>query len=290
MNSVTKIAAIIASTLFASAATAATAATMDYRYEYRAATDYLKNGETEKSSVDARHQHRVKLSESFTLSDKWKHSTGLEVKFHTDDSYDDVDDGEVKSANSSSFYNGNLYIYGMEMDNTATYKIDNHWYLQIGMPIALDFDEPNANDGDWKMKKIIYKPQLRVGYKAEMGLTTALRYRHEYADFRNYNMFGDTDSETGERLESAQKSKVTLTGSYKIKSLPKLALAYEANYVKSLDNVLLYDSKDWEWDAGIKVSYKFESWKPYAELWSSDISSTSSDREAKYRVGVSYSF
>ncbi|MCW4445256.1 oligogalacturonate-specific porin KdgM family protein [Vibrio splendidus] len=286
MNSVTKIAAAVACTLLAGTAAGAS---LDYRYEYRAATDYTKtNGDT--AHVDARHQHRVKLGESFKLSDKWKHSTGLELKFHGDDSDYDEDSGSVKSANSQSFYDGNWYIYGMEIDNTATYKIDNNWYLQMGMPIAWDWDEPNANDGDWKMKKVTFKPQFRVGYKADMGLTTAIRYRHEYADFRNHTQFGDKDSETGERLESAQKSKVTLTGSYKIESLPKLGLSYEANYVKSLDNVLLYNSDDWEWDAGLKVNYKFGSWKPFAEIWSSDISSSSKDREAKYRVGIAYSF
>ena len=42
--------------------------------------------------------------------------------------------------------------------------------------------------------------------------------------------------------------------------------------------------------AGLKVNYKFGSWKPFAEIWSSDISSSSKDREAKYRVGIAYSF
>ncbi len=98
MNSVTKIAAAVACTLLAGTAASAS---LDYRYEYRAATDYTKtNGDT--AHVDARHQHRVKLGESFKLSDKWKHSTGLEVKFHTDDSYYDEDSGSVKSANSRS--------------------------------------------------------------------------------------------------------------------------------------------------------------------------------------------
>jgi len=284
-----KVAIAVVTTLFAGMASAAS---IDYRYEYRAATDYTydnKDGTSETRHVDARHQHRVKLGDSFKLDDKWKHSTSLEIKFHTDDSYYDADKGEVKNANSKSFYNGNWYIYGMEVDNTATYTVNSNWYLQVGMPIAWDWDEPNFNDGDWKMKKVTYKPQFRVGYKADMGLTTAIRYRHEYSDFRNYERFGDTN-EAGDKLESAQKSKITLTGSYKIESLPKLGLSYEANYVKSLDNVLLYDSEDWEWDAGIKVNYKFGSWKPFAELWSSDISSRSSDREAKYRVGVAYSF
>ncbi|MEZ8138126.1 oligogalacturonate-specific porin KdgM family protein, partial [Vibrio splendidus] len=35
---------------------------------------------------------------------------------------------------------------------------------------------------------------------------------------------------------------------------------------------------------------QFGSWKPFAEIWSSDISSSSKDREAKYRVGIAYSF
>ncbi len=105
------VAIAVATTLFAGMASATT---LDYRYEYRAATDYTKtDGST--GSVDARHQHRVKLGHSFKLSDKWKHSTGLEVKFHTDDSYYDEDSGSVKNANSQSFYNGNWYIYGMEV-------------------------------------------------------------------------------------------------------------------------------------------------------------------------------
>lgn len=267
----------------------APAASVDYRYEFRAATDYQKNGTDEISHVEARHQHRVKVGDSFKLNDKWRHSTSLEVKFHGDDTYVN-DDGELKAANSRGFYNGNWYIYGMEVDNTATYKINNNWFLQIGMPIAWDWDEPNANNGDWKLKKVTYKPQFRVGYKFDFGLTTTLRYRHEINDFRNHRMFGDKDSETNERLENAQKSKITHTGSYKFQQLPKFDFSWEANYVKSLNNVLQYDSKDWEWDAGLKFGYKFDFAKPYVEIWTSDISSTSSDREAKYRVGMTYSF
>ncbi len=286
MKKMNMVAIAVASTLFAGMASAAS---IDYRYEYRAATDYRKNGASEDDSVKARHQHRVKLGDSFKINDDWKHSTGLEVKFHGDDTYVD-DNGDLKASNSESYYNGNWYIYGMEMDNTATYKIDNNWYLQVGMPIAWDWDEPNANDGDWKLKKVTYKPQFRVGYKFDFGLTTTLRYRHEIADFRNHETFGDKDNESGERLSKAQKSKITHAGSYKFKQYPRFDFSWEANYVKSLDNVLQYDSKDWEWDAGLKFGYKFDSVKPYAEIWTSDISSTSSDREAKYRLGVTYSF
>lgn len=290
MNKISIVAIAVASTLTAGTLSAAS---IDYRYEYRAATDYRKNGADQDTHVDARHQHRVKIGESFKINDDWKHSSSLEIKFHEDSTYVD-DDGNIKPANSGSFYNGNWYIYGMELDNTATYKVDNHWSLQVGMPIAWDWDEPNAHEGDWKLKKITYKPQLRVIYKSDFGLTTGLRYRHEINDFRNHDTdglaFGDKDSETGERLATAQKSKITYTGSYKIEQYPKVDLSWEANYVKSHNNVLLYDDKDWEWDAGIKLGYKFESWKPYVELWSSDISSSSSDREAKYRFGVTYSF
>ncbi len=286
MKKMNMVAVAVATTLFAGIASAAS---FDYRYEYRAATDYRKNGATEDTHQKARHQHRIKGGESFKLNDKWKQGHSLEIKFHTDDSYV-KEDGTLAGVNSRSYYNGNWYIYGMEWDNTATYTIDKNWYLQVGMPIAWDWDEPNANGGDWKLKKVTYKPQLRVGYKFDSGLTTTLRYRHEINDFRNHEMFGDKDNETGERLANGHKSKITHTGSYKVDSLPNLYLAWEANYLKSHNNVLQYDSKDWEWDAGIKFGYKFDSIRPYAEIWTSDISSTSSDREAKYRLGITYSF
>ena len=285
MKKMNMVALAVATSLFGGAASAAS---IDFRHEYRAAIDYTKN-DGSKASADDRHQSRVKAGESFKLNDDWKLSSSIEMKFHSDDSYYN-EDGDLKSANSQRALQ-DLYMYGMEIDNTATYKIDSNWYLQVGMPIAWDWDEPKGNvDGDWKMKKVTYKPQFRVGYKAEMGLTTALRYRHEFADFRNHEKFGDKDSVTGERLESAQKSRLTYTGAYKIEQLPNLKLSWEANYIKSLDNVLLYNSDDWEWDAGIKVGYKLGSWQPFGELWSSDVSSTSDQREAKYRVGIKYSF
>ncbi|CAH0528717.1 oligogalacturonate-specific porin KdgM family protein [Vibrio hippocampi] len=262
------------------AASSASALTLDFRHEYRADTTYTKT-DGSKGSVDERHQSRVKIGESFKINSDWKHSTSLEIKFHSDD--------KKEGGSNSSQFMQDLYVYGMELDNTATYKIDKNWYLQVGMPIAWDWDEPEAHNGSWMMKKVTYKPQFRLGYKANMGLTNALRLRMEFADFRD-DRFADSNMETGEKLSMGKKAKWTYTGAYKIKALPKLGLSWEGNYVKSLDNVKLYDGKDWEWDFGVKVAYKLGNWTPFAELWSTDISSSSDDREAKYRLGIKYKF
>jgi len=96
--------------------------------------------------------------------------------------------------------------------------------------------------------------------------------------------------ETGEKVNNPQKSKVTLTGGYKVKALPNLKLSYEANYVKSLDNVKQFDGEDWEYDYGITVGYQLGNWRPYAEIWNSDVSSSTDERQAKYRAGIKYKF
>lgn len=263
------------------------ALSLDYRLEYRPSTDYTTTS-GDKKEVDARWASRVKVGESFKINSDWKYSTGLEIKLNSDDVKEKANGETTQSYAAQPFKD--LYVYEAELENTGTYKIDKNWYLQVGMPINIAWDEPDANDGQWKMKKITYKPQFRLGYKADMGLTNNLRLRMEFADFRNYQKFGDSNMETGEKLSHAKKMKWTWAGSYKVKALPKLGLAWEGNYVKSLDNVKLYNSKDWEWDFGLKAGYKFGKWTPFGEIWSTDISSSSDDRELKYRLGIKYTF
>ncbi|NLS13767.1 porin [Vibrio sp. SM6] len=252
---------------------AATGAAIDFRHEWRDSVEYNNNDGSEKSK-DVRQSSRVKISDSWKYDKQVKFNAGLEVKF--------------QDKKDTSKFLSDPYIYETELDLGSQYTIDKNWYIQIGMPIAFAFENPDSSK-DHTLKKVTYKPQFRVGYKADMGLTTALRYRHEFADFRNYQTYGDKNV-YGDRQSNPQKYKVTLTGSYKIESLPKLSLAYEANYVKSLDNVLQYNDKDWEWDLGFKTGYKFGSWQPFAEIWTVDLGSTTDEREMKYRLGIKYSF
>jgi len=229
---------------------AASAATIDFRHEWR--------GDNHQEAS------RVKLSNNFRPIEDMKDlkaNIGLEMKFASFDRTKTLDD---------------TYLTETELDLGLTYRIGK-WQIKPGMPIALTD------------RKRTFKPQIRVVYKADFGLTTALRYRHEFANYSDPTD-GDTNVETGQKINRPTKSKVTLTGSYKIKSLPNLRLSYEANYVKSWDKVRQFDNKDWEYDAGLIVGYQLGDWRPFAEIWTIDESSSSSKRQARYRAGIKYSF
>lgn len=229
-------------------ASAASAAQIDFRHEWR--------------SVTYQEASRVKLGTGFKINNDWKTNVGIEMKFASYDKTKTFED---------------VYLTETELDLGATYKINKNWQFKPGMPIAMTD------------RKITFKPQVRMVYKADMGLTTALRYRHEFANYSDPTD-GDTDMETGEKVNNPQKSKVTLTGSYKIKSLPNLKLSYEANYVKSHNNVKQFDGKDSEYDAGLIVGYQLGNWRPYGEIWDIDQSSSTADRQLKYRLGIKYKF
>lgn len=199
-----------------------------------------------------KYAHRIKMGGGTNLTEETKLYFGVEQKFASDK------DGDV--------YN-QLERGDSEFDWGIRHKLDEKWYIQPGMPITF---------GD---EKTTYKPQLRVGYIADFGLTTALRYRHE---FRNY-----TDSDT------IQRGKMTLTGAYKFsdESLKNLQLSYEANYVKSYDDEIVDNDNDYEWDLGMKIGYKMDNFRPYVEFWSATAGdNTDNDRQLKSRVGITYSF
>jgi oligogalacturonate-specific porin family protein len=243
--------------IFAVAATllsgAAAAATIDYRHEWK-----------EDDGDPLSESDRIKLGDDFRPFEDikaLKYNLSIELKF---ESADDTDTLKNPELTETEFEMGATYTYGK-------------WQFKPGMPIAL------------ATNKTTIKPQFRIVYKADNGIDTALRYRHEFARF-NEEGTGDTDGETGDKVRTPTKSKVTLTGSYKIEADKNIKLSYEANYIKSWDNVILSNNKDWEYDAGLILGYQLGNWRPYAELWTIDVDKTSSERQFKYRAGVKYNF
>ncbi|USD67339.1 oligogalacturonate-specific porin KdgM family protein [Vibrio sp. SCSIO 43136] len=256
MKAVTTIAALVASTLLAGAASAAS---LDYRAEYK--------------HEDKDYAHRIKIGDSTKIfDDAAKLSLSVEQKFQSEQN----DDG------SQDFWNG-VSRGDSEFSATVQYKLGDGWYIEPGMPVTFGSN------------KTTFKPQFRVGYTSSFGLTTALRYRHE---FQNFDSSAGTTSAAGsdDKIERAgktiQQGKITLTGGYKFKDdLKNLKLSWEANYNHNYDNVRLANDKNWEWDAGIKLGYQFDDITPYMELWTSDYgSSAENDRQLKTRVGIKYSF
>ncbi|GEM77772.1 oligogalacturonate-specific porin KdgM family protein [Vibrio superstes] len=213
--------------------------------------------------------HRIKIGSSVKLSDPAKLYFSVEQKFNSED--------------KSDFFN-QVERGDSEFDWGVAYTLDKNWYIQPGMPITF---------GD---NKTTYKPQLRIGYKADFGLTTALRYRHEFQTFTD--SASDTSSADGDTIVRAgktiQQGKITLTGSYKFsdEAWKNLQLSYEANYNHNYDDVRLANNENWDWDLGLKVGYKIDNFRPYVEFWNikGKDGSKTDDRQLRTRVGISYSF
>ncbi|MDB1124000.1 oligogalacturonate-specific porin KdgM family protein [Vibrio algarum] len=234
----------------------ASAATLDYRAEYK--------------HKDEKYAHRIKIGGGKTIADNVKLSVGVEQKFHSHDQtklWDQVVAGDS------------------EFSWDVRYQEDDNWFIQTGMPITFA-------DGS---EKTTYKPQLRVGYKSSFGLTTTLRYRHEFQVYSD--SAGNKTLTDGESVSAAGKTieqgKWTLTGSYSFsdQTLKNIKLGYEFNYNKNYDDVRLSDGKNSEWDAGVSVGYQMGAFRPYFELWSVDYgSSAEDDRQLRTRLGLKYNF
>lgn len=214
------------------------------------------------ASVDIRHEYkhdtesngnRIKIGGS-TKSDLGTHYYSVEMKF-----------------------NGRTGTYGFDDlergDSEVVYEFKHYvtdkFYVQPGMPITMGEE------------RVTYKPQLRIGYDFDSGITTKLRYRHEFRDFTSSKENGDT----------WQKSKVTANLDYTWNNM--IQFGFEANYEKAHegDNWLLYDGKTWNYDYNLKIGYKNESnWRPYVEFGNVSESSKTDDRQLRSRVGLTYSF
>ncbi|WP_153448845.1 oligogalacturonate-specific porin KdgM family protein [Vibrio algicola] len=234
-----KVVLITSAVLLASTAVTATAASLDYRHEY-------KFGNNQNAD-------RIKIGGS-TKTETGQHNYSVEMKFSGKEGnygYNDMERGD------SEF----LYSY--------KYNIDEHWYVEPGMPITF---------GD---ESVTYKPQVRVGYKFDNGIVTKLRYRHEFRDYTESKNNGDT----------YQKSKITYNLDYTWNNM--IQLGFEANYeiAHEGDDWKLWDDSNKGYDYDLKIGYKNDSnWRPYVQFGNVGVSSKTDQRQLRSRVGITYSF
>lgn len=215
------------------------------------------------ASVDIRHEYkhgneknnnRIKIGGS-TKGEYVKHYYSVEMKFNAREGtygFEDLERGDSE------------VVYELK------YYVTDQFYLQPGMPITMGED------------RVTYKPQLRVGYEFDSGITTKLRYRHEFRDWTDAENNGDT----------WQKSKVTANLDYTWNNMIQFGL--EANYEKAHEGKevwRLYDNKTWNYDYNLKIGYKNDSnWRPYVEFGNVSESSSTDKRQLRSRVGLTYSF
>ncbi|KHT65574.1 porin [Photobacterium gaetbulicola] len=122
---------------------------------------------------------------------------------------------------------------------------------------------------------VTYKPQVQVQYLFDSGVVTKLRYRHQFKDLVE--------------KDNQQTSQVTANLAYNYNAFQ---FELSGNYWKSLDDIDMFNNKDSNWDANFKLGYREKDWslRPYLELGNISVSSDSSDRQLRSRVGITYSF
>ncbi|WP_436894139.1 oligogalacturonate-specific porin KdgM family protein [Siccibacter turicensis] len=168
------------------------------------------------------------------------------------------DEKESNDAFNNMESNGNEY--------TASYQFI--WRGFIWQPgIAVETGDDIA----------IYKPFIRVQYNIDDNWWAAFRYRNEYT---RRNADGRDD-------RTVYRPEVWL--GYNIGSW-----MYELNGIyKIADSEDLYNNRKEDYEYNARVAYKIGSWVPFIEL--GNVSSgynttTTEDRQTRYRVGLGYNF
>ena len=154
--------------------------------------------------------------------------------------------------------NGNEY--------TASYQFT--WQGLIWQPgIAIETGDNIA----------IYKPYIRVQYNINDNWWTAFRYRQEYmrrnTDGKDDRMVYRPEAWLGYNINDWM---FELNGIYKI-----------------ADSEDLYNNRKDDYEYNFRVAYKIGSWVPFVEV--GNVSSgynttTTDDRQTRYRVGLGYNF
>ena len=208
----------------------ASAASIDFRHEYR--------GDSEQ------HASRLKLNESFDNG----------VYFSTELKFKGID-GEFMR---------NLQINGSEFDVGYRHAIGHNWVLQPGMPI------------EFGTNNVTYKPQLRLTYAFDSGLSLSGRYRY---DIRQNSAPG---------VDNQRRHRLTANINYRMN---EWNIGFETNYYKA-ESYTLYKDKDTNYEHNLTFRYRAGAWSPYVEF--GDINYTKNNgkdaRELRSRVGISYNF
>ncbi|MFA0439081.1 porin [Vibrio sp. 10N.286.49.C2] len=164
-----------------------------------------------------------------------------------------------------------------EFEYGYNFQLDDHWRVQTSMPITFGNGQTT------------YKPQVRVHYKFDSGLTAKMRYRHE---FRNYAGDNTATGRDDEQHGSLNRSKLTANLDYNWNAWQ---LGAEANYANDLINKewKMGTNEEYEWDYNFKIGYKEADWdwRPYVEMGNVQYSNgDEKGRQLRARVGITYSF
>lgn len=154
------------------------------------------------------------------------------------------------------------------VDNGSEYSVSYQHNLlaQLSIQPGLEFETTAS--------KSIYKPYLRAQYNFPNGVYLSGRYRYEYV------------RETASGKEDEHINRGDLWLGYKWR-----ALTFEANYVYRESDQIKYNNKKNDYEYNGRVAWKATAnWTPYMEIGNISVYQNRDDRQARYRVGLQYSF
>lgn len=123
-----------------------------------------------------------------------------------------------------------------------------------------------------------YVPSLRLNYKTDNGIRLATRYKQ---------VINEKAAPTQDDQSHIQRVDFWLGYGN-----PTWDIQYQVSFGKELNNSqMLQDNKDTDYWQNIRLRYQSnENWKPYIELGDVKVSSTTDERQIRYRVGIQYAF
>lgn len=155
---------------------------------------------------------------------------------------------------------------------SSGHEITANWLLHPSTQINL-LPGINLVSND---SRTIYRPFVRLQYNFSDTFYTAIRYRYEYMRYTNNSTKEDSKTNRGDLWLGYNINKFT----------------FLFNYVyKNSEDSILANNKKWDQEFDVKIGYKInKQWLPYFHIGNISGSTTTSERQTRLRVGLTYNF
>ena len=204
---------------------------------------------------DSRHADRIKLG--------YRMDSGLgfeaEIKYKTAGDREDV-------------------AYDNMVNNGHEFTVSYNYKLSSQSTLTPAFQMDSSSDST------TYKFGLKYNYKINDTWYVATRLRH---DARRLDR-DQIDESKGDRAKDNQN-----TTRYEgwLGYTPKGPWAFEYQYIHFATDYIRYDNKKSDYEQNFIIKYKLDKqWTPFMEIGDVKVSSTTDDRQARWRLGIQYNF
>ncbi|MEI7228254.1 oligogalacturonate-specific porin KdgM family protein [Pectobacterium carotovorum] len=161
---------------------------------------------------------------------------------------------------------------GTEVTASYQYKFDKTFGVETGLNMV-----SSSNDNN-------YRPYIKGTANITDSLYYGLRYRASY--LRRSNQIGSTNP------TDVKGYTITSTLGYKLPA--NFVVEYEFEYdkkTKAGSVGYIADNDNYGLTHNVKLAYKYDkNWTPYAEVGNVVGSTTTDERQTRYRIGVQYNF